>query len=286
MARTRSAPRRRSTSVKPPVEAPTSTHARSSTCTLNSSRAPSSFSPARETKPSFVSTVSGSQGATRRPAFVTTWPPTRTEPARIKPRALLLFSGRPLSTSRASNRCGAYFTWESALSVAHEEGEVPQTRGVAVQSTESREGPLEHPVCLAPGAVEAVSADEGSLALLGVAPRALAQSVARGGGVEHVVYYLEAEAKLRGVLRYGGLFLFARRGEDRAYARRGLDESTGLVLVDHVQRLEVHLCSHPCLVHVHDLPPDHPVDPRGVGQLMHYLEDLHAAPLLAHGDER
>ena len=155
--------------MNPPVEAPTSTHA------LLFHLHPELFQSAVQllsgARDEAVLRLDGERlaGATRRPAFVTTWPPTRTEPARIKPCARLLFSARPRSTSRASNRCGASFTWESALPVAHEEGEVPQTRGVAVQPTESREGPLEHLVCLAPGAVEAVGADEGRLALLGVA---------------------------------------------------------------------------------------------------------------------
>src|SRR5215218_9105204 len=171
------------------------------------------------------------------------------------------------------------------LPVAHEIRQLLETRGVSVDFGERSDGPLCGPVSLPFCAFEAEDASERGLALLGVGTRALAELLSRRSGVEDVVDYLEAEAELRSVLRDGGLFLAGSPCQYRPDTGRGFDQGARLVLVDHVQGLGVGRLGASSLVHVHNLPPDHPVDPCGACQLPHDLENLLAAPLLVDRDQ-
>src|SRR5215218_2790790 len=170
------------------------------------------------------------------------------------------------------------------LPVAHEIRQLLETRGVSVDFGERGDGPLCGPVSLPFCAFEAEDACERGLALLGVGTRALAELLLRRSGVEDVVDYLEAEAKLRGVLRDGGLFLGGSPCQYSPDTGRGFDQGARLVLVDHVQGLGVGPFGAASLVHVHNLPPDHSVDPSRACQLPHDLENLLAAALLVDRD--
>src|SRR5581483_6593750 len=96
--------RRRSTSVKPPVEAPMSAQTRPAGSTPNASSAGASFSPPRLTYrgPSTSSTWEAS--ATLRAASRTVSPATLTLPARISAWAFWRDSTSPDSTSTTSSR--------------------------------------------------------------------------------------------------------------------------------------------------------------------------------------
>src|SRR5829696_495315 len=172
-----------------------------------------------------------------------------------------------------------------ARPVTHEIRELQQGRSVSVDPRERGDGPLRRPVGLPRGAFETEDTNERSLTLLGVGSRTLAELLPGRCGVEDVVDYLEAEAELRSVLRDRGLLRFGRTRQYRTDAGRGLDQGAGLVLVDHIQSLRLGLFGTARLVHVHDLSPDHPVDPRRAGQLPHDLDDLLAATFLVDCDQ-
>ena len=76
--------------------------------------------------------------------------------------------------------------------MAHEIGQLLQTRGVPVDLGERGDGPLCGSVSLSPCAFEAEDARERGLSLLGVGTGALAELLPRRRGVENVVDYLEA----------------------------------------------------------------------------------------------
>src|SRR5918992_4377475 len=97
---TRSAPRWRRTSVKPPVEAPTSRARRPAGSTSSASSAWSSFSPPRETKRGGCVSSSSTASSTCWPAF--SKPGTR--PAITSAWACERDSARPRSTRRTSRR--------------------------------------------------------------------------------------------------------------------------------------------------------------------------------------
>src|SRR5215212_214464 len=172
-----------------------------------------------------------------------------------------------------------------ARPVTHEMHELQQARSVTVDPRERGDGPLRRPVGLPRGAFEAEDTNERSLTLLGVGSRTLAELLPGRCGVQDIVDYLEAEAELRRILRDRRLLRFSRTGQYRAYAGRRFDQGPRLVLVDHVQGLGLDLFGAARLLHVHDLSPDHPVDPRRAGELPHDLEYLLAAAVLVNRDQ-
>ena len=102
MAWTRLAPRRRRTSVNPPVEAPTSRQTRPFGSTPSGTRAPTSLSPPREAWSGPAATAIGTASATRSPGFrsrrAPSPSPTRTRPASTSAWARARDSTSPRST--------------------------------------------------------------------------------------------------------------------------------------------------------------------------------------------
>ena len=99
------APRCNRQSVKPPVDAPTSTPRRPATSTPNASSAPASLRPPRDTYGAggAVSAI-GSSPATWRAGLVAGAPPTSTRPAVTASTARARLGARPRRTSSASRR--------------------------------------------------------------------------------------------------------------------------------------------------------------------------------------
>src|SRR5581483_2660096 len=97
---TRAAPRCSSTSVNPPVEAPTSRQSSPAGSTSSASSACASFSAPRETNRAGRSTASSAVSSTCSPALA--WPGT--SPARISACACARLSASPRSTSTTSRR--------------------------------------------------------------------------------------------------------------------------------------------------------------------------------------
>src|SRR5215204_5812801 len=137
--------------------------------------------------------------------------------------------------------------------VPDKEHQLFEARGIAVHHREGLEGPLCGLIRFLLRAAQAVDPDERGLALLGIAPGALAQSFPRRGSVEEVVHDLETEPELYRVFRDRRLFLRPGPRQDRAYSRARLYESTGLVSVDDTKRLGVRGLPHAGLVHLEDL---------------------------------
>src|SRR5512133_1798557 len=101
-ALTRAAPRWRRQSVKPPVDAPTSSAAAPPGSIPKVSSAPESFSPPRDTKRGPSVTSIDAPSRTAAPALLTRCPSTDTLPARTAARACSLDGARPRLTSSTS----------------------------------------------------------------------------------------------------------------------------------------------------------------------------------------
>src|SRR5439155_16070800 len=100
------APRCKRQSVKPPVEAPTSSAPRPATSTPEDASALASLIPPRETYAGACSTLSCSSASTSSPGLAARRPcwPTRTSPAITEAAARLREGNRPRSASRLSRR--------------------------------------------------------------------------------------------------------------------------------------------------------------------------------------
>ena len=103
-AATRAAPRRNNTSVKPPVDAPTSRAVRPATTTPSASSACASLTPPRLTYGwSAAAKATLASSGTAVPAFDTVAPSTRTCPASTSARARARVGASPRSTTSASS---------------------------------------------------------------------------------------------------------------------------------------------------------------------------------------
>jgi hypothetical protein len=117
-AMTRRAPRCRSTSVKPPVDAPMSRQSRACTAIAKASSACASFSPPRPTYGwSGTRSESAMSGGTNVPGLSGVPDPACTCPAMISARARSRDGASPRSTSRVSRR--TFFIEERGDHVMH-----------------------------------------------------------------------------------------------------------------------------------------------------------------------
>src|ERR1017187_3110505 len=121
-ATTCAAPRRRSTSVNPPAEAPASRHRRLVTCRpVKAASAPSSLWPPREAYSGAAPpprTVMAASCPTCVAAFPARWPATATRPAAISSAACSRDRASPRRTSSASSRVLLLMDWLRPCSAA------------------------------------------------------------------------------------------------------------------------------------------------------------------------